>query len=280
MTVVQPLIVVGTTAGIQYTTDGGNSYTAVGTNPAVVPPRQPSTQILHGMSSGNIRNGSTLLYTFPAAVSTIFVNPINETRITVGLVNGDVWRSLNAGATWALLYSFGGRIVQVVESLDLLSSYTVTATYVWHTTNASASAPVASATFSTTATAVLISTAGNYAGASDGTVLNMTTGAILSGPTTPILGLASHPRNNNLWVLEQNGTFWRMAFGSGVLTNLSTVPGGGGLLVPVTPIPGLILASNSLGAWISPDAGLTWVKILATNATSIGWYSPPTPGNF
>ncbi len=281
MTLILPLIVVGTSTGIQYTRDGGVTYTAVGTvNSAVVPAREPITQILHGMSSGNLRNGATLLHTFPAAVSCIFVNPINDARILVGLTNGDVWRSIDAGVTWALLYSFGPRIVQLVESLDTLSIYTVVGQAVWVTTNDFTSQPSILAPFAGQATAVLISNFGNYAGSSDGTVMNTTTGALLGGPTSAILGLANNPRNGTLWVMEQNGIFWRKALTASILTNLSTLAGGGGMIVPVTPIPGMILAANTQGAFISPDAGLTWLRILPTIATSIGWYSPPVAGGF
>jgi hypothetical protein len=130
------------------------------------------------------------------------------------------------------------------------------------------------------ATRMVLGAWGNYGCSSIGTVRNVDTGGVLSGPASSITGIAYNPRHGTLWVAESNGPFWRMKQGDSALAQISSIPGGGGRLAPITPIPGAILTGNDTGAYMSPDAGLTWRKLLAGATSSIGYYSPAVPGTY
>ena len=274
-------IVAGLASGATYTTDGGVTLNTFGSTSAMVPRRQPKSQSLAGFQDGTIQSLGVILYTFPAAVQTIFVNDVNNARITVALANGDLWRSIDAGATWNWLYSFGSSVAQIVETLDGQVTYVASSNSVWVSYRAFQDQPTVWASFAypIMATQLLVNAFGNYVGSSTGQVLNVDTGAILAGPTSPIIGLAFNPRQSTLWVMELNGQFWRMPAGGSSLIALSTVAGGGGRLVPVNPIPGFILTANTLGAQASLDAGLTWRRIIAGQANNVGWYAQPVPGS-
>jgi hypothetical protein len=109
-----PTIVVGQSSGCTYTSDNGAHWTTFGPQSAVVPPRFPPSTIMAGFGDGTLRTPSATLYQFPSSITSFFVNPANPARILIGLNNGDVWRSLDTGATWTLLVSFGARIPQVI----------------------------------------------------------------------------------------------------------------------------------------------------------------------
>jgi hypothetical protein len=281
MTVI-PTIVVGTSNGASYTTNNGTSWSTFGSGAAVVPSRQPSGAILAMFADGTLRSTTATLYTFPAAASAFFVNPANPSRITIGLVNGDIWRSVDGGTTWSFLATFGTRISQVFEAADGLLTYVAVDTTVWLSRRAFTDTPTPWTQFSGAilTTRLVLGAWGNYVGASDGTVKNVDTGAVLAGPTSAITGMAYNPRHGTLWVAEQSGKFWRMRQGDSSLSNLSTIPSGGGRLSPITPIPGTILTANDAGAWMSPDAGVTWRKLLAGAASGAGYYSTPVPGTY
>lgn len=281
---VNPTLVLARPAGCSYSTDAGATWTTFsnGSGQPVVPIRQPATGPLAVFPSGALQSPTATLYTFPAAPSAFSVNPARPERWLIGLVNGDVWRTIDSGATWTLLKTFGGRIAQAFEAPDGLVLYVAVATTIWTSRLAFQDAPVVWASFPQPAQAIslLLGRWGNYAGASNGTVLNVDSDTVLAGPTTAIVGMAYNPRHGTLWVSELGGKFWRMAQGASTLTNLSTIPGGGGPIAPITPIPGAILVGNDSGTYLSPDAGLTWRLLLGGPTGTAGYSSPPVPGTY
>jgi hypothetical protein len=277
-----PTIVVGKNNGATYSADNGATWTTFGSSRAMVPIREPPGLLLAAFSDQTIQSSTKTLYTFPAPPSAFFVNPANASRLTVGLGNGEVWRSINGGATWALLTTFGALITQVVEASDGLLTYVVSGTTIWLSRRAFLDKPVEWIKYTTPvrATCMVLGKWGNYAGASDGTVTNVGTGQVLADLATAITRMAYHPRHGTLWVVESSGAFWRMKQGDSVLSQIGTIPGGGGRLAPITPIPGALLNSNDAGAFLSPDAGVTWHRILSGPAYSIGYSGLPVPGTY
>jgi hypothetical protein len=281
---VQPRIVAGLRAGARVTTNGGLSFVSFGDAEGLTPTRQPDDRTVTAVGQDLMWLVDGLpqtLFTFPAPIVSIFCNPAASHRFTVGLTNGDVWRSIDDGAHWNSLYTFGPTISVIYESPNLVSTFVAAGNDVWVTRRSFTDTPARWASSDDCRIAqFVVSAYASYIGCDDAAVREVATGHVLAGPTSSITGLAFNPRHGTLWVLEQNGHFWRMRQGESTLTNLSTVPGGGGQLVPITAAAGLILTANGAGTWISPDAGVTWRLLLGSPASSVGAYLPPTPGSY
>jgi hypothetical protein len=75
-------------------------------------------------------SSATLLKTLPAAPSAIFVNPSLPRRWTVGLDNGDLWRTFDAGLTWWPIATLSGQVHQVLETPDAQQTYVAVGTQI------------------------------------------------------------------------------------------------------------------------------------------------------
>ncbi len=240
-------------------------------------------------TSDYLLSAPTLVQDFGSAVNSIWLHETQANRIVVGLANGEVWLSTDAGTTWTLLYTFGAAVTCVKESPMLLGQVWATSGAVQYVVYEGVATPATMATFpSGTARWTSNSFFGNYCCASvapasgDAPVRGADDDSALTFPdmspadqVEDVRGLTHHLYLDILWACDVAGRWFTKGEGETSFAYVATMPGSPGdvnhMLRDMTLV-NLVYLACANGLYKTPDAGTTYYLLNDLTAAGLVGY--------
>lgn len=246
-------------------------------------------------SDDHLATAPTLVHTFSAAVLSIWIHELDANRVSVGLANGEVWRTLDASegasSTWVLRYTFTDAVNALQESVFQRGQYRVASgNAIWITFDDFASVRHL-ITFDAGATAQHLATSpfANYGCATNATESTAVkredgVGVALPAGITSIFTITHAINADVLWAAGVSGTdtlIFRKPADSEPPTfaQIATIPGGGQphRLIRDGDSPLTLYLAAEHGLYKSYDGGKTWVTMRSGNGPyyQVGYGSAP-----
>lgn len=220
------------------------------------------------LTEDHLLEAPTVVHTFPAAVTAVWISEIDAAKVLVGLQNGDVWLTIDAFETLPLLRrNFSWPINWITGSIEQISQWRVaTGSYVWITYDDFATV----GTLSTQANKVQQIELSNYANYNvedvDANIKIEVVGVSLSYPTVspaPTAAYLAHfLRTDELMVADDQSRVFIKRSDTNAMEAATSIAGGAAhALMAARTNPKVFYAGTDAGVYKTYDEAFSWFRV-------------------
>jgi hypothetical protein len=262
------------------TSDGGanwQTWTPGAGTVVSTPPIAGEDHSYFGLSNGKLYRTDDYLDTTPiemndfgSQVNAIWIHEIDANHVTVGLQNGEVWRTLDAdqlgSSTWALLKDYGNAVLDIVASFAGNGQYRVATGDEIRITYSDFAADEAVIDFDGGIAWRIISSLVNLPGkgaaaavdpvkSEDGTAYTFD-----AATPTDVRAATHHIRQDVLYIADVTGKVWATQEGGTEFSQIGLLGSGdqANQMIRDGDNQAVLYAAGNDAAWKTFDGGLTW----------------------